>query len=87
RGTVAADTLLRRVGVVGLPVAAALKVAVLPVGAWVVSDLAVGLVWFNTMDVMVWALVWLSGWGPNSVHSLVGGYRFLALALAYELPL
>lgn len=87
RGTVAADTLLRRVGVVGLPVAAALKVAVLPVGAWVVSDLAVGLVWFNTMDVMVWALVWLAGWGPNSVHSLVGGYRFLALALAYELPL
>ena len=87
RGTVAADTLLRKVGVVGLPIAAALKIAVLPVGAWVVSDLAVGLVWFNTMDVMVWALVWLAGWGPNSVQSLVGGYRFLALALAYELPL
>ena len=87
RSTVAADSLLRQIGVAGLPVAAVLKIAVLPVGAWVVSDLAVGLVWFNAMDVMVWALVWLAGWGPNSVHSLVGGYRFLALAVAYELPL
>ncbi|EUA44235.1 NADH dehydrogenase family protein [Mycobacterium xenopi 3993] len=25
--------------------------------------------------------------GPNSAHSLVGGYRFLAHALGYELPL
>jgi len=44
-------------------------------------------VWFNAMDVLVWALVWLTGWGANSVHGLVGGYRFLALALGYELPL
>ncbi|WJH26598.1 NADH-quinone oxidoreductase subunit H [Pseudarthrobacter defluvii] len=87
RSTVAADELLRRVGVAGLTVAAALKVAVLPVGAWVVSDLAVGLVWFNAMDVLVWAFVWLAGWGQNSVFPLVGAYRFLALAVAYELPL
>lgn len=87
RTTVAADAVLRQVGVMGLTVAAALKVAVLPVGTWVVSDLDVGLVWFNTMDVLVWAFVWLAGWGTNSVYPLVGGYRFLALALAYELPL
>lgn len=87
RTTVSADAMLRQVGVVGLVVAAALKVAVLPVGAWVVSDLDVGLVWFNAMDVMVWAFVWLAGWGANSVYPLVGGYRFLALVLAYELPL
>jgi NADH-quinone oxidoreductase subunit H len=31
--------------------------------------------------------VWLAGWGPNAAHALVGGYRFLAQALAYELPL
>jgi NADH-quinone oxidoreductase subunit H len=30
---------------------------------------------------------WLAGWGPNSVYGLVGGYRFLAQALGYELPL
>ena len=87
RTTLAADTVLRQTGVIGLVVAAAMKVAVLPAGGWVVSDLNVGLVWFNAMDVLVWAFVWLAGWGPNSVFPLVGGYRFLALVLAYELPL
>ena len=69
------------------PVAAVLMAAVLPFGNWVISDLPVGLVWFNAMDVMVWALVWMAGWGPNAAYPLVGGYRFLALTLAYELPL
>ncbi|MBT1003896.1 NADH-quinone oxidoreductase subunit H [Paenarthrobacter sp. DKR-5] len=87
RTLVAADTLLWRVGVAGLPVVAVLMAAVLPFGRWVISDLPVGLVWFNAMDVMLWALVWMAGWGPNAAYPLVGGYRFLALALAYELPL
>ena len=30
---------------------------------------------------------WLLGWGANSTWGLVGGYRFLAQALAYEIPL
>jgi NADH-quinone oxidoreductase subunit H len=47
----------------------------------------VGVVWFNAMDVLLWALWWLLGWGANSSWSLVGGYRFLAQALAYEIPL
>jgi NADH-quinone oxidoreductase subunit H len=87
RSVVASDSLLWRIGVAGLPVVAALMVAVLPVGHWVVADLPVGLVWFNAMDVTVWALVWMAGWGPNALHPLIGGYRFLALALGYELPL
>ncbi len=87
RAPLSADTLLWRVGGGGLVVAALLMVAVVPLGNWVLSDLDVGVVWFNTMDVAVWALVWLTGWGANSTHSLIGGYRFLALALAYELPL
>lgn len=87
RAPLSADTLLWRVGGGGLVVAALLMVAVVPLGSWVLSDLDVGVVWFNTMDVAVWALVWLAGWGANSAHSLIGGYRFLALALAYELPL
>ncbi len=82
-----ADTLLWRIGGAGLVVAALLMVAVVPLDRWVLSDLDVGVVWFNAMDVAVWALVWLTGWGANSIHSLVGGYRFLSLALAYELPL
>jgi NADH-quinone oxidoreductase subunit H len=87
RVTVAADTLLWRIGGGGLIVVALLMITVVPLGSWTIFDFDVGVVWFNAMDVMVWALVWLAGWGPNSVHSLIGGYRFLALALGYELPL
>lgn len=87
RTTVAADTLLWRVGGGGLLVAALLMVVVVPLGSWSLTDLEVGVVWFNAMDVVVWAVVWLAGWGPNSAHALVGAYRFLAQALAYELPL
>lgn len=87
RTLLAADVPLWRVGGAGLVVVAMLMVAVIPLGRWTLADLAVGVVWFNAMDVMVWALVWLAGWGPNSVYSLIGGYRFLAQALAYELPL
>lgn len=87
RRTTAPDRLLWAVGVL-LPLLVALAMAtVVPLGAQVVTDLGVGVVWFNAMDVLLWAGWWLVGWGPNSVHSLVGGYRFLAQALAYELPL
>jgi NADH-quinone oxidoreductase subunit H len=82
-----ADVLLWRLGVGGIAVAALLAAAVVPVGGFVVADLSVGVVWFNAMEVLLWALVWLVGWGANSAYSLVGGYRFLAQALAYELPL
>ncbi|APD84121.1 complex I subunit 1 family protein [Mycobacterium intracellulare] len=87
RTTVAADSLLWRIGGAGLIVVASLMVTVVPLGRWTLFDLDVGVVWFNAMDVMVWALVWLAGWGANSAHSLVGGYRFLAHGLGYELPL
>ncbi len=87
RVTVEADRMLWRIGGAGLLVVAALMVAVVPLGRWTLFDLDVGVVWFNALDVMVWALVWLAGWGANSAHSLVGGYRFLAHGLGYELPL
>ena len=87
RSTPAADTLLWRVGGAGMLVGALLMVAVVPLGRWTLAETDVGIVWFNTIDVLVWALVWLAGWGANAVHGLVGGYRFLAHGLAYELPL
>lgn len=87
RTLVAADALLWRIGSTGLIVVALLMVVVVPLGHWTLLDLDVGVVWFNAMDVMVWALVWLAGWGANSVHPLIGGYRFLAHGLGYELPL
>ncbi|HEX2177036.1 MAG TPA: NADH-quinone oxidoreductase subunit H [Nocardioidaceae bacterium] len=87
RTTIAADNLLWRIGGAGLVVVALLMVTVVPLDRWTLFDLDVGVVWFNAMDVTVWALVWLTGWGSNSAHALVGGYRFLAHGIGYELPL
>ncbi|MGW8889546.1 NADH-quinone oxidoreductase subunit H [Streptomyces sp. NPDC055749] len=86
RVTRAADVPLVRLGTTLLPVAAVLAAAVLPFGFRSVSDLPDGIVWFNAMEALAWAAVWLVGWGPNSTLSLIGGYRFLAQGLAYELP-
>jgi NADH-quinone oxidoreductase subunit H len=86
RRTRADDALLGGLGVTLLPVAAVLAAVVLPLGFRPVSDLPVGIVWFNAMEALAWASVWLAGWGPNSALSLIGGYRFLAQGLAYELP-
>ncbi|MFC9976990.1 complex I subunit 1 family protein [Spirillospora sp. NPDC127200] len=86
RTTLAADRLLVRTGVVGLPVAAFLAGAVVPLGDAAVLPWAVGVVWFNAMEVVAWAAVWMVGWGTNSAFPLIGGYRFLAQGLAYELP-
>jgi NADH-quinone oxidoreductase subunit H len=86
RRTVAADVLLGRGGALALLVAAVLASLVTPLGRWAVADLSIGVVWFNAMEVVAWAAVWLVGWGANSAYGLVGGYRFIAQGLAYELP-
>ena len=87
RTIIAADRLLWRLGCAAVPVLAVLSLAVLPVGGRSLLSTDADLVWFNAMEAMLWAAVWLVGWGPNSVYPLVGGYRFLAQGLAYELPL
>lgn len=87
RTLLAADTPLWRVAGTGLALVPLLMVSVVPLGPDAVLDSPVGIVWFNAADVMVWALVWLLGWGANSAYALVGAFRFLASALAYELPL
>lgn len=86
RRTLAADSVLWRLGGAVLAVAAVLAAVVLPLGERPVADLGVGVVWFNAMEVLAWAAVWMVGWGANSVLSLVGGYRFVAQGLTYELP-
>lgn len=87
RVTLAPDTLLWRVGCVAVPVVALLSLAVVPIGGRTLLSTSADLVWFNAMEAILWAAVWLVGWGPNSIHPLIGGYRFLAQGLAYELPL
>ena len=87
RRTVSADRLLWRSASSAVLPLAVLLVAFVPLGAHALVDHDLGLVWVNALDVVAWAVMWLLGWGANSVTGLVGGYRFLALALAYELPL
>jgi NADH-quinone oxidoreductase subunit H len=87
RTTVTPDAVLWRVGGAGISVLALLAALVVPLGNRAVLDLPVGIVWFNAMEVLLWVLVWMTGWGGNSAFSLIGGYRFLAQGLAYELPL
>ena len=87
RTTLAPDRLLWRIGCIAVPTLALLSLAVVPIGGRTLWSTSADLVWFNAMEALLWAAVWLVGWGPNAVHALTGGYRFLAQGLAYELPL
>lgn len=87
RRTVSADLLLWRVASAGLLPVALGMAALVPLHGRSGAPPGLGIVWFNALDVTLWALFWLLGWGANSFHGLAGGYRFLALGLAYELPL
>ncbi len=87
RRTVHPDALLWRVGGATLFLTAVLAAAVVPIGQTPVVRSEVGVVWFNAAETLLWAALWLTGWGANSALGLVGGYRFLAQALAYELPM
>ncbi|MCE7010750.1 NADH-quinone oxidoreductase subunit H [Kibdelosporangium philippinense] len=86
RKTLAADILLLRAGIFALVAAAVLAAVVIPLGEVAVLDTGVGVVWFNMAEVLAWAAVWMVGWGANSAYAMVGGYRFVAQGLAYELP-
>jgi NADH-quinone oxidoreductase subunit H len=87
RTTVSPDALLWRVGTASPLVVAFLMAVVIPVAGWSVADPVVGVVWFNALDVALWLTLWSAGWGANSAYAMIGGYRFLAQALGYELPL
>ena len=87
RATLAPDVLLWRLGLVTVPAAGMLAALVIPFGSVTASRMSVGVVWFNAMEVLTWAGLWMAGWGANSALSLIAGYRFVAQGLAYELPL
>lgn len=87
RRTVSADRFLWRSASSAVIPLAVLMVAFLPLGDRALVAHPLGVVWINALDVMAWAVMWLLGWGANAVTGMVGGYRFLALALGYELPL
>ncbi len=87
RRTVSADLLLWRTASSALVPVALGMAALVPVGGRSLLADGLGVVWFNALDVSLWAFFWLLGWGANASFGLAGAYRFLALGLAYELPL
>ncbi|MFC4376293.1 complex I subunit 1 family protein [Nocardia halotolerans] len=86
RSIVGADVLLWRTAGLILFAAGVVAAALVPVDNRVVIGGGVSLVWFNAVEILAWAAVWSAGWGADSAFSLVGGYRFVAQGLAYELP-
>lgn len=86
RTTLHPDALLWRIGGAAVLVTSLFALAVVPFGDRAVVPSGSGIVWFNAAETLLWAALWLTGWGANSAFGLVGGYRFLALSLAYELP-
>ena len=68
-----------------LPFLAAVVIPVAPGAA--VADLNTGIVWWTALMALLWVAVFLTGWSANSSFPLVAGYRYIAQALAYEMPL
>ena len=65
---------------------AALAVTVVPLSpTWVVADVQAGIVLWGMAEALAMVAVYLHGWSPNSAFPLIGGYRFVAQAIAYEL--
>lgn len=46
-----------------------------------------GIVYFTALMALVMVAVFLNGWSANSLFPMIGGYRFIAQALSYEMPL
>ncbi|MBA3658147.1 MAG: NADH-quinone oxidoreductase subunit H [Gemmatimonadales bacterium] len=67
---------------------AAAGLAIVPLGpSGALANVEAGIVWFGAVGALVMVAVYAHGWAPNSVMPLIGGYRFVALALSYEMPL
>ena len=65
---------------------AAVGMAVVPLAPGVaVADVEAGIVLFGAAMALVMVAVFLQGWSANSLFPLIGGYRFVAQALSYEM--
>lgn len=66
---------------------AALGLAVVPFGPdAAVADPDAGFVVYSAAIAYVMVAVYLHGWSANSTMPLLGGYRFIAQAFAYQIP-
>jgi NADH-quinone oxidoreductase subunit H len=66
---------------------AAVGITVVPFDAdLAAADIGSGFVLFAAAVAVVMVAVYLHGWSANSTFSLVGGYRFIAAALSFQIP-
>lgn len=80
QGWILAPALLGALGALGL--------STVPLSPGVpLADNPDGIVLFGAAMALVMVAVFLHGWSANSVFPLIGAYRFVALALSYEMPL
>lgn len=87
RGTERPDPLLWTAAPLLLLALSLAALAVWPYGPdWAPAAMAVGVVYLTAMLALTMVAVFLAGWGPNSKYPLIGGYRFIGLMLAYEMP-
>lgn len=67
---------------------AAAALVVIPLGpALALPDIDSGIVYFGAAMATVMVAVFVNGWSANSTFAVIGGYRFIAQALSYEMPL
>jgi NADH-quinone oxidoreductase subunit H len=65
---------------------AAMALSVVPLGPGLaVADVRTGIVVFGAAEALAIVAIFLHGWAPNSPLALVAGYRFVGVALSYEL--
>ncbi|MFN2490826.1 MAG: complex I subunit 1 family protein [Actinomycetota bacterium] len=66
---------------------AAVGLAVIPIGPNTsVADPAAGFVLYSAAIAYVMVSVYLHGWSANSTMPLIGAYRFIAMAFAFQIP-
>jgi len=60
--------------------------SVVPLGDGIaIADVRTGIVLFGAAEAIAIVAIFMHGWASNSYLSMIGGYRFVALALSYEL--
>ena len=65
---------------------AACALTVVPLGdSTSIADVRTGIVLFGAAEALAIVALFMHGWAPNSHLALIGGYRFVALGLSYEL--
>lgn len=80
------DMLLWAVAPATYTAVAACALSVVPLATFTaVADVRTGIVLFGAAEAIAIIAIFLHGWAPNSHLALIGGYRFVALGLSYEL--